>query len=41
MKRINLEDLYLSLSDEVYEIKVDESIRVKAVKALDKMMELS
>ena len=41
MKRINLEDLYLSLRDEVYEIKVDESIRVKAVKALDKMMELS
>ncbi len=41
MKRINLEDLYLALRDEVYEIKVDESIRVKAVKALDKMMELS
>jgi quinolinate synthase len=41
MKRINLEDLYLALRDEVYEIKLDESIRVKAVKALDKMMELS
>lgn len=41
MKRISLEDLYLALRDEVYEIFVDEDIRVKAVKALDKMMELS
>lgn len=41
MKRIKLEDLYLSLKDEVTEIEVDENIRKKAIIALDKMMELS
>lgn len=41
MKMISLEDLYISLRDEVYEVNVSEEIREKAVIALDKMMELS
>ncbi|MDY0317662.1 MAG: quinolinate synthase NadA [Candidatus Izemoplasmatales bacterium] len=41
MKMITLEDLYVSLRDEVYEINVPEEVREKAVIALDKMMELS
>ena len=41
MKRITLEDLYISLRDEIHEIEVDEEIRKKAIIALDKMMELS
>ncbi len=41
MKKITLEDLYISLRDEVHEITVDEEIRKKAIIALDKMMELS
>ena len=41
MKRITLEDLYISLRDESHEIEVDEEIRKKAIIALDKMMELS
>ncbi|MFA7075858.1 MAG: quinolinate synthase NadA [Candidatus Izemoplasmatales bacterium] len=41
MKKISLEDVYVSLKDEIYEIQVDEDIRKKAIIALDKMMELS
>jgi quinolinate synthase len=41
MKRITLEDLYISLRDEVHEIEVDEEVRKKAIIALDRMMELS
>jgi len=41
MKKISLEDLYLSLKNETFEIEVDENIRKEAVKALNRMMELS
>ena len=41
MKLTTLEDVYLSLRDNKYDIQVDEDIRVKAFKALDKMMKLS
>ncbi len=41
MKRISLEDLYISLRDEVFEIEVDPAIREKAIIALDRMMRLS
>ena len=41
MKLISLEDVYNCLKNEEFEITVDEEIRVKAQKALDKMLELS
>lgn len=41
MKMTHLEDVYLALRDEQYEIEVDEDTRVKAFLALDKMMKLS
>jgi quinolinate synthase len=41
MKRISLEDLYISLRDEIYEIEVEPEIQEKAIIALDKMMRLS
>ena len=41
MKFISLEDVYNCLKNEEFEITVDEDIRVKAQKALDKMLELS
>jgi len=41
MKLTRLEDVYYALRDEKYEINVDESIRLKAFAALDKMMKLS
>jgi quinolinate synthase len=41
MKKITLEDVYIALKDEIYEVEVEKDIRDKAVIALDKMMELS
>lgn len=41
MKYTKLEDVYNVLSEETNEIFVDEEISKKALKALDKMMELS
>ena len=41
MKMNRLEDVYESLKNEKYEIEVEESVRLKAKKTLDKMLELS
>ena len=41
MKLTKLEDVYLALKENKYVIEVDETIRLKAFKALDKMMKLS
>jgi quinolinate synthase len=41
MKLTTLEDVYLALKDEQFEIDVDEDTRIKAFKALDKMLKLS
>lgn len=41
MKMNNLEKLYLCLKNEKPEILVDEAIRVKAVKPIEKMLEIS
>ena len=41
MKKITLEDVYLALKDEVYEVEVEKDISEKALVALNKMMELS
>lgn len=41
MKMTHLEDVYYALRDEQFEIEVEESIRLKAFEALDKMMKLS
>lgn len=41
MKKNRLEDIYYSLKDEKYDIDVEESVRLKAKKTLDKMLELS
>lgn len=41
MKLNTLEKLYLCLKNEEPEIKVEESIRVKAVKSIDRMLEIS
>ncbi len=41
MKRNRLEDIYYSLKDEKYEIDVEEVVRLKAKKTLDKMLALS
>lgn len=41
MKLTTLEDVYLSLRDEKYEITVPEDVRLKAYDALHKMLEMS
>ena len=41
MKKITLEDVYIALKDEIYEVEVEKDIREKAVIALNKMLELS
>ncbi|AFS77101.1 quinolinate synthase A [Gottschalkia acidurici 9a] len=41
MKKNRLEDIYYALEEENYEIKVDEDIRLRAIKSLDRMLELS
>lgn len=41
MKMTHLSDVYLALKDEQYEIEVPEDIRIKAFKAVDKMLKLS
>ncbi len=41
MKLTRLEDIYYALKDNKFEIEVTKNIRVKAFKALDKMMKLS
>ena len=41
MKKITLEDVYESLFNNKYEITLDESLRLKALKSLEKMHELS
>ena len=41
MKKNRLEDVYYALKDEKYEIDVEENVRLKAKKTLDKMLELS
>ena len=40
MKKISLKEVYLSLRDERYVVKVDEQIAVKAKHALEKMLEM-
>lgn len=41
MKRINLEKVAFSLENMINQIEIDESTRIKAVKSLEKMLELS
>ena len=41
MKKNRLDDIYYALEEENYEIKVDEDIRLRAIKSLDRMLELS
>lgn len=41
MKKNRLEDIYDSLNEEKYEIEVEESVRLKAKRSLDRMLELS
>jgi len=41
MKLTTLEDVYLALKNEQFEIKVPEDVRIKAFQALDKMLKLS
>ena len=41
MKMTTIEDVYLALKEMQYQIEVPKSIRVKAQKALDKMLQLS
>ena len=41
MKLTRLEDVYLALKEEQFEVDVPEEIRVKAFEALDKMLKLS
>lgn len=41
MKLTTLEDVYLALKEEQHEVHVEESIRLKAFDALDKMLKLS
>ncbi len=40
MKKITLEKIYTSLRDEVVEVDVDEDIRVRAKRSLDRMLEI-
>ena len=40
MKKINLENVLESLQKEKFEVNVEEGIRVRAQKALDKMIEI-
>ncbi len=40
MKRINLEKILWSLEDMQYKITIDDQIRVKAIGALDRMLEV-
>ena len=37
----NLEKLYLCLKNELPEITIDESLRVKSVKSIERMLEIS
>ncbi len=39
MKKITLENLYFSLKNEVYEIKVEEEMRKKALSSIERMIE--
>jgi quinolinate synthase len=39
MKKIQLEDVYKSLKDEKYEIKLSETVMKEAKEALDRMLE--
>ena len=41
MKLNTLEDIYNSLNDETYEIKVDREISQKALKCIEKMLDVS
>ncbi len=41
MKMNNLEKLYLCLKNELPEITIDESLRVKSVKSIERMLEIS
>lgn len=41
MKKNRIEDIYYSLKEDKYEIEVEESVRLRAKKTLDKMLELS
>ena len=41
MKLTRLEDVYLAIKEEQFEIEVEEEVRLKAFEALDKMLQLS
>lgn len=41
MKKTSLESVYNALRKDQYKIEIDEQIRLKAIKSLDKMLELS
>jgi len=41
MNQITLEDTLTSLRDDKYQIEIAESVRIKAKKSLDKMLEMS
>jgi quinolinate synthase len=40
MRRITLDGILHSLENEVYEINVDEAVRVRAKRAIERMLEV-
>ena len=41
MKRINLDNLETSLREEIFEVEVPEPIRIRALRAVERMLEMS